>query len=89
MSKTRRKQECVYLNDDSLNVLDKLQARYPMRARSAFVNAALKIYWEHAQHGLDGNLDPMAAAGTNIGIDRLSEIARVVQQVLEQRDRLR
>lgn len=57
----KQKHESVYWTDEAADILDKLTARYPGTSRSAFASAAVRLYWQSAQRGLDANLEPLTA----------------------------
>lgn len=88
---SRRNQESIYFSDDVLLMLDKLSGMYTTQARSGFVNAAVRYYWEAASQGVDGNLQPLAPgqAQPGISLSRVQEIARVVKQVMDERESTR
>jgi hypothetical protein len=56
---TRPNQRSVYLDNDTHEQLQAFMHRYPYLSFSMINNAALRLYFQHAEDGVDGNLQPL------------------------------
>lgn len=58
-STPRYNQRSVYFDPDVMAGLETFCQRYPLLPLSMIVNVAMRRYLRAAEHGIDGNLEPL------------------------------